>query len=54
MPAFPDRSPVGVAVQDLALIVICSDGSVWRRGFNDEAWEEQRPIPGSERDRQSR
>lgn len=54
MPAFPDRSPVGVTAFDEALVVVCSDGSVWRRGLNDQAWEEQPPIPGSERDRQSK
>jgi hypothetical protein len=41
--------PIGVAVRDEGLVVVCENGSVWRQASNVLGWLELRPIPGSPR-----
>jgi hypothetical protein len=50
----PDSTPVSVSVISIGevrtLVVICSDGSVWR--LVDDAWQQGPPVPGTRADRQ--
>lgn len=48
------RVPVAANVLDGTLVVICSDGSVWRQAKDAKSWEELAPIPGSKTDAEDR
>ena len=54
-----ERKPVAAAMmQESYLVVVCDDGSVWRRNPNWDdrgegyQWEERLPIPGTRRARE--
>lgn len=50
----PDTTPVSASVissgDGLTLVVICSDGTVWR--LMNDAWQQGPPVPNTRADRQ--
>jgi hypothetical protein len=44
------RNPVAAVAVGEALVVVCSDGSVWSAGVlaQNPKWMKHKPIPGSE------
>ena len=49
-----ERKPVSAVMAGEYLVVVCDDGSVWRRrpNLNERGsypWDERMPIPGTQR-----